>query len=659
MRSNSIEITNINGEKSLLDCHWVHTLVIGSGAAGLNAALQCHRNGVEDLLILTEGLSKGTSINTGSDKQTYYKLSMCGSEADSPRSMADSYLTGGSIHGDIALVEASLSARAFINLVNLGVPFPRDRYGQFVGYKTDHDPRQRATSIGPYTSREMCLKLIEEIKQLEIPIWEGQDVFELITLGEGDAKRVAGALAVDNDGCISAYVSENVIFAVGGPGGLYKTSVYPAVHFGAIGLALMAGARARNLTESQYGLASTKFRWNVSGTYMQVIPRFISRAADGRTDEQEFLRPFFSSAGEMNGNIFLKGYQWPFDARKVIGGSSLIDLLVYIETMVKGRRVYLDFRQNSMGYELDEMPEEARTYLTRSNAFQPTPIERLKAMNPGAVDLYLEHSIDLVGEPLEVAVCAQHNNGGLAGTVWWESSNIRHLFPVGEVNGSHGVTRPGGSALNSGQVGGFRAAEFIANRYNDWSLDQDKVLQVVHEKLQNNLAWISRCETAAQSWNPALKEIRERMSLAASHIRSQAVLQDSLVQAAQQVQNIFENGCQYSSERDLKHAFRLRQLCFSHFMYLKAITFSLEQNIGSRGSSIVLDPAGQQVHPLLDAHWKILPENMAYRGKVLETVGLPNGEVFNEWLDCNPVPETDAWFETAWAEFRKREIYKD
>ena len=74
--------------------------------------------------------------------------------------MADTYFAGGSMHGDLALVEASLSARAFLNLVNLGVPFPRDAYGQFVGYKTDHDPRGRATSIGPYTSREMCRALI-------------------------------------------------------------------------------------------------------------------------------------------------------------------------------------------------------------------------------------------------------------------------------------------------------------------------------------------------------------------------------------------------------------------------------------------------------------------------------------------------------------------
>jgi hypothetical protein len=55
-------------------------------------------------------------------------------------------------------------------------------------------------------------------------------------------------------------------------------------------LALLAGAKAQSLPESQYGLASIQFRWNVSGTYMQVIPRFISTAADGKSDPREFLR---------------------------------------------------------------------------------------------------------------------------------------------------------------------------------------------------------------------------------------------------------------------------------------------------------------------------------------------------------------------------------
>ena len=96
-------------------------------------------------------------------------------------------------------------------------------------------------------------------------------------------------------------------------------------------------------------------------------------------------------------------------------------------------------------------------------------------MNPGAVELYRNHKIDLSNEPLEVAVCAQHNNGGLAGNLWYESINLKHLFPIGEVNGSHGVTRPGGSALNAGQVAGFRAAEYISNRYSKWTINEDEV----------------------------------------------------------------------------------------------------------------------------------------------------------------------------------------
>ncbi|MBN1582372.1 MAG: FAD-binding protein, partial [Anaerolineae bacterium] len=373
---------------------WVHTLVIGSGAAGLNAAVQLRANGVEDVLIVTEGLDKGTSINTGSDKQTYYKLAMCGDDADSPRTMAESYFSGGSMHGDLALVEASLSAQAFMQLVNLGMPFPRDPYGQFVGYKTDHDPRQRATSIGPYTSREMCRALIRRVKELGIEVHEGENVVQLLTVGQGAEKRAAGAVVIGAGGRLAVYGAENVVLAVGGPGGLYKTSVYPKVHSGAIGLALMAGARAQSLPESQYGLASIQFRWNVSGTYMQVVPRFVSTGVDG-SDEREFLRDYFDSAGEMCSFVFLKGYQWPFDARKVAGGSSLVDILVYVECVLKGRRVFLDYRTNPEGFSFDALSGEALSYLRNSGALLDTPFARLHKMNPGAIELYREHGIDL------------------------------------------------------------------------------------------------------------------------------------------------------------------------------------------------------------------------------------------------------------------------
>ena len=104
----------------------VNTLIIGSGAAGLAAALRLKQQGADDILLLSEGLKCGTSINTGSDKQTYYKQGIYGVEADSPGLLASTLFDGGSVHGDIALVEATLSLRCFMNLVNLGVPFPHD-----------------------------------------------------------------------------------------------------------------------------------------------------------------------------------------------------------------------------------------------------------------------------------------------------------------------------------------------------------------------------------------------------------------------------------------------------------------------------------------------------------------------------------------------------
>ncbi|HOT92666.1 MAG TPA: FAD-binding protein [Anaerolineae bacterium] len=636
----------------------VHTLVIGSGAAGLNAAVQLRANGVEDVLIISEGLDKGTSINTGSDKQTYYKLSLCGAETDAPEVMAETYFEGGSMHGDLALVEASLSARAFIHLVNLGVPFPRDAYGQFVGYKTDHDPRQRATSIGPYTSREMCRALIRRVRELDIPVREGRNVVQLLTVDEDGSRRVIGALALDADENLEAYLAENVIFAVGGPGGLYKTSVYPEVHTGAIGLALLAGAKAQSLPESQYGLASIKFRWNVSGTYMQVIPRFISTEADGVSDVadltgvREFMPEYFNSVGEMNSMVFLKGYQWPFDARKVSGGSSIVDILVYIETVLKGRRVFLDFRENPAGFRFEDLSDEARTYLTRSEALLETPIARLQKMNPGAIQLYLDHGIDITREPLEIAVCAQHNNGGLAGNLWWESVNVKHLFPLGEVNGSHGVYRPGGSALNAGQVGGFRAAEYIANRYHGWTVDEAAALPVVEQAVGDLLASLSQT-AATLDWQAERLESQTRMSRVGAHIRSVAELRKAVPEAWAQYRRV----AQGVDPTNLTESLRNRHLCFAHAVYLRAILFALESGVGSRGSAIVVDPAGVPIHDKLGDAWRIVPEDTAYRDCVLETVATPDGTVTSRWVLRRPLPHPDAWFETAWARFRAGEIY--
>ncbi len=632
--------------KSGIQITRVHTLVIGSGAAGLNAAVQLHRRGI-GVLVVTEGLGKGTSINTGSDKQTYYKLGLCGAATDSVAGMAAALAASGGMHGDLAQVEAAGSARAFFNLVSLGVPFPQDAYGQFPGYKTDHDPARRATSTGPYTSRDMCLALIREVKRLKIPVREKLSVTDLLVFGKGAGRRVCGALALDAAGAWHAFRAENTVFATGGFGGLYSASVYPEVQLGAIGVALRAGACAQSLPESQFGLASLHPRWNVSGSYMQVVPRLVSTAADGVSDVREFATGMFASPAAAHGALFLKGYQWPFDARKAEAGSSRIDRLVYEEREVKGRRVFLDFRKNPDGFDFARLPEEARNYLKRSGARQRKPVARLMKMNPGAYALYRDRGVDLSKEPLEIAVCAQHNNGGLAANLWWESLNLRHLFPVGEVNGTHGVGRPGGAALNSGQVGGIRAAEYIAAVYAGESLDDTAFTEAMDSAIQENQRFLACCAQSRWTWRECRDEFQRRMNRCGAHLRSDVALSQAVAEAHAQNARLDGEGCRVTRAFDRLRAFENRQLCFAHKVYLAAQAFCVRSGAGSRGSALVSDGAGRMV-----------PEDPAFRAKVQETLVRSDGSLRHRWVPCRPLPQDDPWFETAWAAFARGDIFR-
>ncbi|HRX43041.1 MAG TPA: FAD-binding protein, partial [Clostridia bacterium] len=175
------------------DVYSMNTIVLGTGAAGYNAADSLYDLGQKDIAIITEGIKMGTSRNTGSDKQTYYKLTLSGNTPDSVFEMAQTLFKGGSMHGDIALVEAALSAKGFYKLASIGVPFPHNKYGEYIGYKTDHDPRERATSAGPLTSKFMTEKLEVQINNKGIRIFDGFVVIAVLTKDE----KAVGLLAID------------------------------------------------------------------------------------------------------------------------------------------------------------------------------------------------------------------------------------------------------------------------------------------------------------------------------------------------------------------------------------------------------------------------------------------------------------------------------
>ena len=629
-----------------------NTAIIGTGAAGYNAADRLWQYGRQDILLITEKRTAGTSRNTGSDKQTYYKLTLSGGDPDSVREMAETLFDGQCVDGDIALCEAALSTQGFLKLAELGVPFPRNRYGEYIGYKTDHDPRRRATSVGPYTSKQMTEKLEAAVTAKGVPMLDNTQVIKIVSDGE----RVLGLLCLNTkaQSAEDRYLlvrCKNVVYATGGPAGIYADSVYPASQFGATGLALEAGVKGKNLTEWQYGLASTHPRWNVSGTYMQVLPRVYSAEPDG-SDPREFLMDFFATPGEMLSKLFLKGYQWPFDVRKVASGSSIIDILVYLESC-KGRKVYLDYRTNPVdgNFRFEELDAEALDYLTRAGACFGTPIERLLHMNAPAVDFYRDKGVDLAAEPLEISLCAQHNNGGLDIDCWWQT-NLKGFFAVGEVAASHGVYRPGGSALNAGQVGSTRAAQYIAARRGGAPEHEDAFHREAARALteMGNLA-----QQAFTEHDPAIYRLRNeagrRMSACGAAIRNSEAIAAYIAEIRAQLENLPAYAT-ISESKDLAWLYRYRDTLISQQTYLSAMVDYLRQGGKSRGSALYTDPSGRKPFAQLPDTFTFTVDDGS-RGDLVQEASWKGGECTFRFRKVRPIPEDDDFFENVWRSYRE------
>ena len=626
-----------------------NTAIVGSGAAGFNAADRLWQLGQHDIVLVTENRVGGTSRNTGSDKQTYYKLTLSGGEPDSVREMADTLFAGRCVDGDIALCEAALSTQCFLKLVELGVPFPRNRYGEYIGYKTDHDPRRRATSVGPYTSKQMTECLEAAVQAKGVPMLDKTQVIKILA----DGGTVCGLLclnvtAQDAADRFTLIRCKNVIWATGGPAGMYADSVYPFSQYGATGLALEAGAKGKNLTEWQYGLASVAPRWNVSGTYMQVLPRVYSAAADG-SDEREFLMDFFTDAHDMLSKLFLKGYQWPFDVRKVADGSSIIDILVYLETC-KGRKVYLDYRTNPAGGEFsyDALLPEAREYLERAGACFGTPIERLAHMNQPAIDFYRDKGVDLYTQPLEIALCAQHNNGGIGIDCWWQT-DVKGLFAVGEAAASHGVYRPGGTALNAGQVGSTRAAQYIAARCQG---DAPACFDTEAATALTEMAALAdACRADTGNVRALWQHAAEEMSRCGAAIRDPAQIRAYGKQVEAQLAG-FAQTVKAGSRTELAMVYRLRDMLLSQRAYLTAMADYTAHGGKSRGSALYTDLTGgvKPFAQLPDTFTFALDETEA---PLIQELWFEDGTCKTDWRAPRPIPEDDDFFENVWRSYRE------
>ena len=586
-------------------------LIIGSGAAAYSAADWLYRENIRDIAIITENRLSGTSRNTGSDKQTYYKLSMDGITPDSPYKMASDMFSGGSCDGEKMYIEAINSQKCFLRLCDYGVNFPTDSFGAYPGYKTDHDDTLRATSVGPLTSKAMTQQLEKVVTEKnKTPLFDNKLVIKILTANN----RCFGVRVLDKKSEKTENIyAENVICATGAPACIYEDSVYPVSQHGMTGVLIEAGVRLCNFTQWQYGMASVDFRWNVSGSFMQVVPRFVS--VDKNGNEREFLKDYFSDTDKAYSLVFLKGYQWPFSYARA-QQSSKIDMAVHSE-MLQGKTVFLDYRKNPEGFCFDKLSDEAKKYINDTGCFADTPIERLEKLNSKAIDVYLRQGIDLHKDMLKIAVCAQHNNGGVYTDNNFET-DIKGLYVIGEAAGTFGLSRPGGSALNDTQVGGLMAAKHIRNKNTEYTDFQ-------YNETDSNIDFI-KDDTVDYT------HLKKKMSQVASFKRDY----EGCVTLLSEIKETLEK---YPvKHRNLISYYLDRDMLISMKALLEAI-ISENSETGSRGGAIFIK------------NGKTVKENTYYRDYLSVT---QNGNT--EFIRVSPVPYKQKPFEYYLSKISEGEI---
>jgi succinate dehydrogenase/fumarate reductase flavoprotein subunit len=220
--------------------------------------------------------------------------------------------------------------------------------------------------------------------------------------------------------------------------------------------------------------------------------------------------------------------------------------------------------------------------------------------------------IDLKTEYLEIAVCAQHCNGGVSVDENWEST-VNGLYAAGEAAGTFGVYRPGGSALNSTQVGSLRAAEHIAKK------DTRNISQPMF-KLPN-------IKYGKSNLNEIRNEYQSAMSSFADFNRSLYQMKELFERVKAICDNFFDTAV-IKNDTQISELYKLYDMLLSQRETLSAMILSAEY-VGTHGSAII-DHAKYSIKDKSDFRVMTV-DSSSYVEKV------------------SPLPTPELWFETVFA----------
>ena len=222
----------------------------------------------------------------------------------------------------------------------------------------------------------------------------------------------------------------------------------------------------------------------------------------------------------------------------------------------------------------------------------------------------------------------------------WTAIGKRRLYAVGEVAGTFGVCRPGGSALNATQVGAMRAAEHIAC-HPCAAPEADAAFAALAEQAVEQLK--------ARLAEAGYEEQVESAAWTLAPLRSA----DDLEQLAKQLSALEQDFYRVTRAEDITGLVTLektRDMVITAHAVVSAMQTSAQQ-AGSRGSALVVSSDGTPVAGLPE--WAYRPENPAFRQTVAVTARTPEGFT-TRWQPVRPLPQEDDWFERVWQDYRER-----
>ena len=397
-----------------------NVLVIGSGGAGLRAAIAATEAGADVLIVGKRARSDAHTVLAAGGVNAV--LGTRDPEDTIEQHFVDTYRDGYEL-ADPRMVEILVEeAPATIHeLADWGCPFARTEDGRidqrFFGAHT----YRRTCYAGDWTGRAIVRTLGRRVTDLGVPVLEGIYVTRLL-VSDGTC---FGAYGVDlATGERLVLLADAVVLATGGHTRIWRrSSSRRDENYGeGMALAFDAGCRVAHMELVQFHPTGMLWPEDVAGTLVTEAVR----GEGGRLTNADAER-------------FMQRYD---PERLELSTRDRVALANYTE-IAEGRGgphggVFLD---------VSHVPKE-------------TILERLPRMYRQFIEYEM---LDISREPMEVAPTAHYSMGGVVVDADTTATDVEGLFAAGEVtSGVHGANRLGGNSLAEILVFGRRAGEEAA-----------------------------------------------------------------------------------------------------------------------------------------------------------------------------------------------------